>query len=95
MREVWGDIEHHAAAGETAAILAIRPGVPRLERAEHSAWQESLEAKGPRHWKALFPHGATGVDPKKATAQTGERLLHAATERFVRELEQWDPLTPR
>jgi creatinine amidohydrolase len=95
MREVWGDIEHHAAAGETSAILAIRPGVRRLDRAEYSAWQEGMEVKGPRHWKALFPHGAAGVDPKKATAQTGERLLNAATERFVRELKQWDPLAPR
>ncbi len=95
MREVWGDVEHHAAAGETSAILALRPGIPRLERAMHSAWQEGAEAKGPRHWKAFFPHGAAGVDPKKATAQIGERLLQAATDRFVREVEQWEPLAPR
>jgi creatinine amidohydrolase len=95
MREAWGNIEYHAAAGETSAILAIRPGIPRLERAMHSAWQRGAEAMGPQHWKALFPHGASGVDPKKATAQMGERLLQTATDRFVREVEQWEPLVPR
>lgn len=95
MREVWGDVEHHAAVGETSAILAIRPGIPKLQRAAHSAWQEGLEVKGPRHWKALFPYGAAGIDPKIATAEAGERLLRAVTDRFVSDLEQWDPIAPR
>jgi creatinine amidohydrolase len=95
MRDAWGDVEYHAAAGETSAILAIRPNVPRLQRAAHSAWQKGIEVMGPRHWKGLFPHGAAGVDPKRATAEIGERLLRAATDRFVGELEQWDPIVPR
>ncbi len=92
MREAWNDVEYHAAAGETSAILAIRPGIPKLDRAAQSAWREGLEFKGPRHWKAFFPHGTAGVDPKKASAQVGERLLAAATDRFARELETWDAL---
>ena len=92
MREMWGDVEYHAAAGETSAILALRPAIPKLERAAHSAWREGAEFKGPRHWKAFFPHGAVGVDPKRGSAAIGERLLAAATERFVREVEQWEPL---
>lgn len=95
MREAWGDVEYHAAAGETSAILAIRSGIPKLERAAHSPWREGMEAKGPRHWKALFPHGAAGVDPKKATAEIGERLLGVATDRFVHEVEDWSELPPR
>ncbi len=94
MRETWGDVEYHAAAGETSAILALRPAIPKLERAAHSAWQEGMEFKGPLHWKLLFPHGSAGVDPARASAKIGERLLAAATERFVRELEQWDALKP-
>ena len=95
MRGAWGDVEYHAAAGETSAILAIRPNIPRLQRAAYSAWQKDIEVMGPRHWKGLFPHGATGADPKGATAEIGERLLQAATDRFVSELEQWDPIAPR
>ena len=92
MREAWGDVEYHAAAGETSAILAVRPTIPKLERAAHSAWRDGLEFKGPRHWKALFPHGAVGVDPKKGSPEIGERLLSTATDRFAREVEQWEPL---
>ena len=95
MRDAWGDVEYHAAAGETSAILAIRPNIPRLQRAAHSAWQKGIEVMGPLHWKGLFPHGATGADPKVANAEIGERLLRAATDRFVSELEQWDPIAPR
>jgi len=89
MQEAWGDIEYHAAAGETSAILAIRPSIPKLERAANSPWREGIEVKGPRHWTVFFPHGAAGVDPRKATPELGERLLAAATERYVREVEQW------
>lgn len=92
MREAWGDVEYHAAAGETSAILAIRPQIPKLERAAHTPWREGIEFRGPRHWKAFFPHGTVGVDPKKGSAEVGERLLAAATERGVRELESWEPL---
>lgn len=95
MRDAWGDVEYHAAAGETSAILAIRPNIPRLQRAAHSAWKKGIEVMGPRHWKELFPHGATGADPKGASAEIGERLLQAATDRFVSELKQWDPIAPR
>lgn len=94
MREMWGDVEYHAAAGETSAILAFRPEIPKMERVARSAWQEGIEFKGPLHWKRLFPHGAAGVDPVRGSAAIGERLLAAATERFVRELEQWDALQP-
>ncbi len=81
--------------GGNIATLAIRPNIPRLERAAHSAWQNGIEVMGPRHWKGLFPHGATGADPKGASAEIGERLLRAATDRFASELGQWDPIAPR
>lgn len=92
MRKHWNDIEYHAAAGETAAVLAIRPQIPKLERAAHSPWRPGIEYVGPRHWKTWYPHGAIGVDPRRATAEIGEELLAAAAARFARELEQWDDL---
>lgn len=92
MRRHWNDVEYHAAAGETSAILAIRPQVPKLQRAAYSAWRPGIEYLGPRHWKALFPHGAIGVDPAKATAEIGEQLLATAAARFAKELDQWEDL---
>ena len=92
LRERFGDVEYHAAAGETSAILAVRPDIPKMARAAHSAFVPGIEAMGPRHWKAFFPHGATGVDPAKASAELGERMLEAAAARFARELEEWRAL---
>ncbi len=92
LRELFGDVEYHAAVGETSAIMAIRPGIPKMERAAHSPWVEGIEAKGPRHWKTFFPHGSTGVDPAKASPRIGERLLDAAVDRFTREIEDWSDL---
>lgn len=92
LRDLFGDVEYHAAVGETSAIMAIRPGIPKMARAAHSVYVEGMEAKGPRHWKTFFPHGATGVDPKKASADVGERLIQVAVERFARELQDWSDL---
>jgi creatinine amidohydrolase len=92
LREHFGDIEYHAAAGETSAIMAIRPGVPKLERAAYSPWVEGIEYKSPRHWKTYFPHGSAGVDPKRASAEAGEQLIAAAVDRFSRELQEWSKL---
>jgi creatinine amidohydrolase len=92
LRELFGDVEYHAAVGETSAILAIRPGIPKMDRAAHSAPPRGMEAMGPRHWKAFFPHGATGVDPKRASPEVGERLIASAVERFTRELQDWPDL---
>src|SRR2546428_787798 len=75
-----------------AATRGVRRTIPKFERAAHSPWREGRGFKGPRHWKAFFPHGATGVDPKKGSPEIGERLLAAATDRFAREVEQWEPL---
>ncbi|HEU5300563.1 MAG TPA: creatininase family protein [bacterium] len=92
LRELFGDVEYHAAVGETSAIMAIRPGIPKMERAAHSPFAGGMEAMGPRHWKAFFPHGAAGVDPKRASPEVGERLIQAAVDRFTRELQDWPDL---
>src|SRR3989442_10110526 len=92
MREAWGDVEYHAAAGETSAILAVRRTIPKLERAGHSPSREEIEVQRPPHLEARFPHGATSVDPNKGSREIRERPLSAATERFAREVEEWEPL---
>src|SRR5947209_6627158 len=51
---------------------------------------ESLYRHGFR--SVLCPHGAVGVDPKNGAPGIGERLLSTATDRFAREVEQWEPL---
>ena len=92
MRELWGAPDHHATAAETSAIMAIQPSIPQMARAAFSPWSGDLEVKGPRHWKRLFPHGATGLDPALATRAAGERLLEAATNRYAQELDHWADL---
>ncbi len=92
MKELWGAADHHATAAETSAIMAIHPSIPQMARAAFSPWVGGLEVRGPRHWKTLFPHGATGLDPKLATPEAGERLLDAAVRHFVQELETWSAL---
>ncbi len=92
MKDLWGAPDHHATAAETSAIMAIQPSIPKMARAAFSPWSGDLEVKGPRHWKRLFPHGATGLDPALATREAGERLLAVVAKHYARELETWADL---
>ncbi len=92
MQELWGAPDHHATAAETSAIMAIDPKIPQMARAAFTPWAGGLEARGPRHWKSLYPHGATGIDPKLATPEAGERLIDAAVRYYAKELDAWAEL---
>jgi creatinine amidohydrolase len=93
IEELWGEPEHHATAAETSAIMAIRPETPRLQRSAYSPWVGGIEFKGPGDWKALFPHGATGVDPALASAQAGDRILEAAARAYAEAVGTWGDAT--
>lgn len=57
--------------GNDPLISNLHPGHLRQGAPMAKLWREI-------GWKSLYPHGATGLDPKLATAEAGERLIDAA-----------------
>lgn len=81
----------HADTGETSLVMAIRPDVVRLERAEYSpdsAWPGFLTRQV---FLEHFPHGVIGDDPRRASAQVGERAIVAAVLAYEKILQAWAP----
>lgn len=79
----------HADAGETAPVLAIRPNLVRLDRAQHSPDAESVEILTEHVFRQHFPHGVIGADPRLATAELGEQMLAALTDLYALQLAEW------
>lgn len=94
IREAFGGPEFHASAAETSCIMAIRPQIPRMDRAAFSAPAGGIEYHASRHWRAFYPYGAVGLDPALASAAAGDRILETAAASFARELEDWQTLEP-
>ena len=84
-----GESGGHADAGETSMILAIRPDVVRLERAEYSPEAPSPGFLTRQVFMEHFPHGVIGSDPRKASAEVGERALEAAVAVYEKLLKTW------
>jgi creatinine amidohydrolase len=98
-----GDVERrhgiHGGLVETSLMLALRPDLVRMEKAQnfHSAW-EAQETR----FTTLVPEGAVGFgweaqdlnqagalgDASRATAAIGDRLLSHASEKFAKLLEE-------
>ncbi len=83
----FGGREFHASGVETSVVLALRPGVVRQARAEFSPPAQTALFPDAGEFRKRYPHGAAGVDPRKATAAIGEEVLAAAEEGFLAELE--------
>lgn len=80
----------HAGRIETSMMLAIDPGLVRLERAEagpHTTVAE-LRAKGVQ---AVSPNGVLG-DPDGASGSEGERFISGFVSDLVFAVEAWRPL---
>ena len=87
----------HANKGETAAVLAINPGLVDMERAnvEFPPFPEVTNA-APVHTAFFFSspgsvhratHSGTWGDPRGATAEFGERYLQVVSDATVRMLD--------
>jgi len=77
----------HAGPDETSALLALRPELVRLERSGGaSPGPFSLD---PQLLRTLHPAGNTGPDPALATPEAGQRLIAAAVDLYVQQLNQW------
>jgi creatinine amidohydrolase len=82
----FGGREAHASAAETSAMLALEPEIVRQERAQYSKAVESCLYPSAEEFRARYPHGCAGLDPRLARAEIGEELLAAAEAELEREL---------
>ena len=91
-RNDGGPADLHAGRIETSLMLAIDPGLVRLELAAAGvdADIEQLRAKGV---KAVSPSGVLG-DPAGASGREGEQFISAFVEDLVHSIERWRPIDP-
>ena len=90
LREAMGELRMgHADAGETAPMLALRPDLVRLERAQHSPDDAPIEILTERVFRERFPHGVIGADPRLASAELGQRMLDILTDLYTAQLNAW------
>lgn len=81
----------HAGRIETSLMLAIDPGLVRLElaRSGPDASIDELRANGV---KATSPSGVLG-DPEGASGSEGEQFIRDFVEDLIHEIERWRPIT--
>jgi creatinine amidohydrolase len=84
-----GQSAGHADAGETSSVLAIRPDVVRLDRAEYSPGAPKPSFLSRQVFLEDYPHGVIGSDPSLASAEIGERMLAAACQVYEEILKSW------
>jgi mycofactocin system creatininase family protein len=85
--------DSHAGRAETSAMLALRPGAVRPERAEPGDTRPLPAVLGQLRRGGLKAVTANGVlgDPTAADAGSGRTLLAAWTARLLTASEEWRP----
>lgn len=89
-RRDGGPADLHAGRIETSMMLAIDPGLVRLELAEPGA-DASIDDLRARGVRAISPNGVLG-DPDGASGREGERFITDFVEDLVHQIERWRPL---
>lgn len=79
----------HSDQGETSVVLAIRPDVVRLDRADYSPGAPEPSFLTRQTFLEHFPHGVIGGDPRQASAEVGERVLSALVDVYEKVLTAW------
>ena len=95
-RSDGGPPDLHAGRIETSMMLAIDPGLVRLELAEagpDTPLEELLPALRSRGVKAATASGVLG-DPEGASGAEGERFLDDFVSDLVFAIERWRPIDP-
>jgi creatinine amidohydrolase len=82
----------HSGAGETSVVMAVRPDVVRLERAEHSPEAPETGFLTRQVFYEHYPHGVIGADPRRGSAEVGQRVLEAAVDAYEEMLRTWPPV---
>ena len=89
-RRDGGPADLHAGRIETSLMLAIDPGLVRLERATPGP-DTTVEELRRRGVKATSPSGVLG-DPAGASGGEGERFIAAFVDDLVHQIERWRPI---
>jgi creatinine amidohydrolase len=84
-----GEVPGHAGALETSLVMAIRPDVVRLDRAEFTDTDFRPEILTRQVFLDHFPHGVIGIDPRKGNAAAGRKIYSAAVRAYVATLQDW------
>ncbi|NND74602.1 MAG: mycofactocin biosynthesis peptidyl-dipeptidase MftE [Ilumatobacter sp.] len=87
-----GPADLHAGRIETSLLLAIDPGLVRLELAVPGA-DADIAALRSDGVKAVSPSGVLG-DPTGASGREGERFVTTFVDDLVNEIEAWRPIDP-
>ncbi|OEJ36255.1 mycofactocin biosynthesis peptidyl-dipeptidase MftE [Streptomyces agglomeratus] len=88
--------DSHAGRAETSAMLALRPGAVRRDRAapgDTRPLQQILPALRDGGLSAVTPSGVLG-DPTSAAPAEGRRLLDAWATGLITASDSWRPVTP-
>lgn len=85
-----GPADLHAGRIETSMMLAIDPGLVRLELAVPGV-DASIDELRTRGVRAVSDNGVLG-DPDGASGREGERFITAFVEDLVHQIERWRPL---
>ncbi len=91
-RRDGGPADLHAGRIETSMMLAIDPGLVRLELAQRGAEATMAELRE-RGVRAVSDNGVLG-DPEGASGSEGERFITAFVADLVHQIERWRPLDP-
>ena len=89
-RRDGGPADLHAGRIETSMMLAIDPGLVRLERAEAGS-DVSIDDLRRAGVKSASPSGVLG-DPAGASGGEGERFITAFVDDLVHQIERWRPI---
>ena len=89
-RRDGGPADLHAGWIETSLMLAIDPGLVRLELAAAGP-NASIDDLRERGVRAVSPTGVLG-DPDGASGRDGGRLITAFVEDLVHQIERWRPI---
>jgi len=89
-RRDGGPADLHAGRIETSMMLAIDPGLVRLERAEPGP-NVSIDELRRNGVKSVSPAGVLG-DPTGASGGEGERFITAFVDDLVHQIERWRPI---
>ncbi len=79
----------HADASETAPLLALRPDLVQLERAQFTPDDAPVEFLTEQVFRQRFPHGVIGADPRLASVELGQRMLQTLVKLYAVQLEVW------
>jgi mycofactocin system creatininase family protein len=89
-RQDGGPKDLHAGRIETSLMLAIDPGLVRLELAQAGS-DGSIDELRANGVKATSPSGVLG-DPNGASGSEGEQFIQTFVEDLIHNIERWRPI---